>query len=509
MKFSTNIFLCLALLLALSVLNVCAELKHIKHVDIEPKKRNIVNIVLLGATGNLAEKYLWQSLFNIQRDVVGVDTDLRIYPAASSDEDSALPKLTKIYKHNITLESGSKKEKEALFYFLADNVADYQQLRSLNHYETLNKRITDDMKDCNCVEVSRIFYLSVPPRFFSSIATNLEKANLVDESLTQVIVEKPFGKDLSSAQDLAAILYQHLPEKSIKLVDHYMGKEGLSALRDFRLNNKYPSKVKSVEVSMFEKETIQGRSWFYDGVGVLRDTMQNHLMMMLALFGADLKSEGELKGRLMFFKALEKTNKQSIKYFGQYEGYKTHLAEDDISKRQIEKSLTPTYTTLQLAVLRNGTSLETDTIITLNSGKALNQRTSYIKAEFEDGSLFVLNLQGKNSFIDGAGLYILSNEGWKVNIPETWQYENKVLSSGKVEQVFRFSDGKSRLIGAYEQLLRAAIYRNSAYFVNLREVLACWKVFDGALDAAVFRKPKKYKVGSDPAYLRHTVKDEL
>lgn len=511
-KFRTSCFskAFLLVLLLLGIFQVSTALQNVQSERVaveEPKK--IVNIVLLGSTGNLAEKYLWQSLFNIHRDGIRNNLKLYVYPSASSSKEKASDKLNRILLNNMTVEGTDELEKQRLKTFRKKHIFDYHQLRDAADFIVLNKKIQNQLNKCNCIEVSRIFYLSVPPRFFASIAKNLKESGLLTPA-TSIIVEKPFGNDFSSAQDLSSLLFKYLPESSVKLVDHYMGKQALEALRIFRLNNPFQHKVVSLESVMFEKETCAGRAWFYDGVGVVKDTMQNHLMMMLALFVADLTTPEEHVDRLLSLRSLEIPSTPNIIHLGQYEGYKEHLVEDEFPYKTAMRSKTATYAEVLFKVIRNQTELLPGSEVIFKSGKALDRRTAYIKATFEDGSVVILNIQGKNDFIDGTGLSITSLSGWKVNLPESWTHVYQENTAGLMEQTIRFNEPGVRVPSAYEVLLRAAVEGNDQYFVSLHEVLQSWKLLREILPVIEATKPEVYEIGSNPNILgqSHT-KNEL
>ncbi len=109
----------------------------------------------------------------------------------------------------------------------------------------------------------------------------------------RIVVEKPFGRDLASARQLNRVLHQHVPERAIFRIDHYLGKESVEDLLVFRFANSFlepiwnRNYVASVQVTMAEDIGVEGRGVFYDGVGAIRDVLQNHLLQVVALLAME------------------------------------------------------------------------------------------------------------------------------------------------------------------------------------------------------------------------------
>jgi glucose-6-phosphate 1-dehydrogenase len=136
------------------------------------------------------------------------------------------------------------------------------------------------------------FYLSIPPKFFQEVVKQLQASGLSqpsEGSWRRVVIEKPFGHDLASAQELNAILHEVFPEESIFRIDHYLGKETVQNILALRFaNNLFEpiwnrSYVDHVQITMAEDIGIGGRAGYFDGVGTARDVIQNHLLQLLAL----------------------------------------------------------------------------------------------------------------------------------------------------------------------------------------------------------------------------------
>lgn len=197
---------------------------------------------------------------------------------------------------------------------------------------------------------SPLHYLAIPPALFGAVIAGLGAAGLAKGA--RIVVEKPFGRDLASARELNRLARSVFPEESILRIDHFLGKEAIANILYFRFANSFlepiwsRNHVASVQVTLAEDFGVRGRGAFYDGVGCLRDVVQNHLFQILALLAmeppAGAGGDAQRDEKAKVFRALRPPSPADL-VRGQFEGYR---AEPGVAPG----SDTETYCALRLFV---------------------------------------------------------------------------------------------------------------------------------------------------------------
>jgi glucose-6-phosphate 1-dehydrogenase len=345
------------------------------------------------------------------------------------------------------------------------------------------KRLNEFLAQREAGPTNRLYYLATAPEHYIPVVNCLGQAGLAiqSEGWRRIVVEKPFGKDLISARELNRTLHAVFEESQVYRIDHYLGKETAQNVLFFRFantifepiwNRRY---VDNIQITVAETVDIEHRADYYDGVGVLRDMFQNHLLQLLSLVAMEPPASFEADAvRNETFKLLSSIRPVDLAdtVRAQYEGYR--LTEGVSPDTQ-----TPTFAVLKLYIDNwrwKGVPFY------LRSGKSLAVKTSQVIVEFQRPPHLMFHLPDEYKFIPNIlSLCIQPDEGIHL------MFEAKVPDSDQemrsVDMDFHYRDSFSGVLpDAYERLLLEALRGDASLFTRSDGIEAAWKLIDSIAD---------------------------
>ena len=451
------------------------------------------DLVIFGGTGDLARRKILPGLY--RRFLAGQMTgDSRIIGAARgelSDDDFR------------------KMVAEAIDEFVAKDRRDATVIAAFLarlHYVAIDARGDDGwakLKDMMRDGVVRAFYFSVAPALFGDIALRLKSHGVADDA-ARIVVEKPFGRDLTTARALNATLAQHFHETQIYRIDHYLGKETVQNLMAVRFANILfeplwkAEYVDHVQITVAETVGVDGRGAYYDKSGAMRDMVQNHMMQLLCLIAMEppyhFDPDAVRDEKLKVIRALDPVQNQDI-VRGQYlagggqGGYLEHCEDP--------ASTTESYIALKVHVSNwrwKGTPFY------LRTGKRLRARASEIAITFREPphsifddakgwreNVLVIRLQPD----EGMNLMVMIKEPGPGGM-RLMQVPLDMSFAGVL------GEEAEDIPDAYERLIMDVIRGNQTLFMRGDEVEAAWAWTDPVIDGWNARgdRPQGYDAGS-------------
>ncbi|OIQ32778.1 MAG: glucose-6-phosphate dehydrogenase [Alphaproteobacteria bacterium MedPE-SWcel] len=449
------------------------------------------DFVLFGATGDLARRKILPSLFH--RFQIGqFDESCRIIGTSRSQMDQS--GFQTLVGDALTEFGGVPKEDQAdVDRFLA--LLDYASVdaRGDGGWSDLGAKLRDG--------VVRAFYLSVAPSLFGDIAGQLKATGIADDD-SRIVVEKPFGHDLASAQALNAALRAHFQENQIYRIDHYLGKETVQNLMALRFANSLfepqwnSHHIDHVQITVAESISVAGRGEYYDKSGAMRDMVQNHLMQLLCLTAMEPPSTFEPNAvrneKLKVIESLEATPIDNI-VRGQYRA----KAGDDsyLDHAGDPHSRTESFVAMKVEVANWRWA---GTPFYLRTGKCLRERVSEIAVYFRKPPH---NIFGEDNAIDGNMLVIRLQPDEGITLKTTIKDPGPGgmrLTSADLDMTFADSLPEAgRPQDAYERLIMDVIRGNQTLFMRGDEVEAAWAWADPIVTAwdDSTREPQPYDQG--------------
>lgn len=463
----------------------------VARLDAGRKVHEPCTIVIFGASGDLTERKLIPALFHLFSDgqlpdqfrVIGfarrdkTDESWRAELKAEVEEHLRPPKREAVkweaFEKNILYHRGD----------LTDAVA----------YQSLAKRL-EDFEDVALRE-NLVFYLAISPTLFAETVDQLHDAGLLKRQKNEagpwqrLVVEKPFGQDLTSARELNAHLVKHVRERQIFRIDHYLGKETVQNIMMFRFSNALFEQlwnreaIEHIQITVSEDIGVGSRGGYFEEAGTLRDMMQNHLLQILSLVAMEppvsLEAEAIRNEKVKILQSIRELTPDDVArqvVRGQYfaggingntrQGYRQ---EEKVSP----ESNVETYVAAQLFVDNWRWS---GVPFYLRTGKNLPLRASEVRVQFRP-TPNVLFARQADLQPNALTLRLQPDEGIFL------RFNGKVPGNSMGIQPVRMYFGYDAEFGAYtpeayERLLLEAMAGDATLFIRRDEVETAWQIVD-------------------------------
>ncbi|RVW14166.1 Glucose-6-phosphate 1-dehydrogenase, cytoplasmic isoform [Vitis vinifera] len=528
-----------------------------KDIDNVPET-GCLSIIVLGASGDLAKKKTFPALFNLYRQqqctcmltLSWCDAYRDSYTqmryiffgyARTKISDDELRNRIRGYLINKDATSEHSEEVSKFLQLIKYVSGSYD---AEDGFRLLDKEIAEHEFSKNSQEGSsrRLFYLALPPSVYPSVCRMIKlccmnkcKFPLPDwfsnlGGWTRIVVEKPFGKDLDSAEQLSAQIGELFDEPQIYRIDHYLGKELVQNLLVLRFANRMflplwnRDNIDNVQIVFREDFGTEGRGGYFDEYGIIRDIIQNHLLQVLCLVAMEkpvsLKPEHIRDEKVKVLQSVLPITDDEV-VLGQYEGYTDDPTVPDLSN-------TPTFASM---ILRIHNERWEGVPFILKAGKALNSRKAEIRIQFKDvpGDIYrcmasdlLVNLcpmvsldlmvtvcmppwiekwflclgqrQGRNEFVirlqPSEAIYM------KLTVKQPGLEMSTVQSELDLSYGQRYQG--VTIPEAYERLILDTIRGDQQHFVRRDELKAAWEIFTPLLHRIDNgeMKPIPYKPGS-------------
>ncbi|MFC5648720.1 glucose-6-phosphate dehydrogenase [Paenibacillus solisilvae] len=446
--------------------------------------------VLFGATGDLAKRKIYPALYNLFVDqklpqsfsVIGlgrrelsdetfqanVEQSLRMFSRREANDPAILKNFLQAFRYSV-LDVGRKE--------------DYQKLLQLIEQREEELRLSPN----------RMFYLSVGPEFFETIAANIQESGLGSANgWKRLVIEKPFGHDLQSARDLNQKLSKAFAEHEIFRIDHYLGKPMVQKLEVLQQSNPVLQAlwtnryIANVQITANETVGVEERAGYYDHVGAVRDMFQNHMLQLLMMLAIHLPnnstSENVRLNKKMVMESLEPLQKEDVISHivrGQY-GAGTIQGKPVVGYTS-EPSIAETSRndTFIAAKLRIDDYFWRGVPFYIRTGKRMNEKSTRIVIEFKEPFKQSSWANDDSKMPNLLVFEISPNEGITLQLNTRDPQHRGEFKPIQID----FHASGDDVPEAYENLIHDALHGDPTFFAHWDEVELSWKWVQPILEA--------------------------
>ena len=445
-----------------------------------------VDLIIFGATGDLSARKLFPALF--QLDAAGLlPDDLRIIAVGRQEQtteafhNELLARMSSAKRQSIS-DTAWQQFAQRLTYMSAD-------FSATSAFSGLQAELSESR--------TSLFYLATPPSLFATICEQLSADGCLAGSC-RIVLEKPIGESLDTSREVNETLAQFFDDQDIYRIDHYLGKETVQNLLVLRFANRFinsqwdQSCIDHIQITVAEKVGIEGRWAYYDGVGQLRDMVQNHLMQLLCLVAMEppnsLEAESIRDEKVKIVKALRPIDASSVK---------GHVVRGQYSQGVIDGESVPGYFDEE-GCEAQGSDTETFVAIKahvdnwrwsgvpfyLRTGKRMPDKVTEIIIQYKALPHHIFG-EGESAEPNRLIIRLQPNEGIEMTMVSKRQSLRDKLSLQTHTLNFDFrEDGEiDRIPDAYERLFLDAINGDPSLFVGREEIEESWRWCDQLISA--------------------------
>ncbi|MBI4512520.1 MAG: glucose-6-phosphate dehydrogenase [Gemmatimonadetes bacterium] len=446
--------------------------------------------IIFGATGDLARRKLLPALYHLSM-AGALPPECRFLGVARTNMDEpAFRRLARDVLKQVRAGPGEDARRwceDCLFY---EQVA----AEGPEGFQALARRVRG-LEEETGLPGNRIFYLAVPPKAFGPVIEGLGEVGLNrDGGWKRLVVEKPVGHDLESARELNRLTHRTFDETQVYRIDHYLGKETVQNLLVFRFDNPIfealwnRDHVESIQITVAETGGIDGRAGYYDGVGALRDMVQNHLTQVLSLVAMEVPAHFEADDirneKVKVVHSIAPVRPEDV-VFGQY--VRGRVEGDEVPGYRDEEgvprdSRTETFVALRLEVANwrwQGVPFY------LRTGKRTAQGVSQVVVTFHRPPVALLERFESRPLRSNVLVVTLQpDEGFDLFFHVKMPGQALRLEAENLH--FRYSEAfAQRIPDAYETLLLDVMEGDQSLFVRADWVEASWKLYTPLLGAGI------------------------
>ncbi|KDO27836.1 hypothetical protein SPRG_07109 [Saprolegnia parasitica CBS 223.65] len=379
-------------------------------------------VLVIGGTGNLAQKYLWPAF-----EALHARHDIELWAAGTDPPAVAAQRLASIRPPSLPLH-----------YAQLSTAADYAALAARPEWHQ---------------DAGLVVYLAIPPTYFQATCAFIH-AHLchAGRPWLRVVIEKPFGRDVASARALAAALAIDFDASELFLIDHYLGKASVRGLDAFVSANAHWWSLRAAShlgIHMRETETCEGRTAFFNSVGIVRDVMVNHLTVLL-LHAAGASTEDDRRAVTQSLMLQEVVH-------GQYESYVRHA--------NMTQSTTATAAAVHFAHAPS-------TSIGISAAKAVADRSTTMTWHARDVPNCIVRIVLQKGRDEGIVIDVCADIAPQVKLPIGWVWLSPM----------RLAPASTRHDSAYTFLVDAILRGDRRYFMSVGDILHAWALWMPVLD---------------------------